>query len=122
MVGCVLSQLKPSGFSILCCEKNKLFSQLRMESSSGFILYIIYIMINTPGKIFVITPECGSVFHKFSIYLGVGFTNMASADSYRVESHYRCRPKLSARKRESLNADIDLNQHSEFSNAKFTDH
>ena len=39
MVGCVLSQLKPSGFSILRCEKGlgprpRTFSQLRTESVS----------------------------------------------------------------------------------------
>ena len=45
MVGCVLSQLKPSELSILSCEKGLglrpgPFSQLRMESSSSYILYI----------------------------------------------------------------------------------
>ena len=44
MVGCVLSQLKPSGISILTCEKGLGFrprpiSQLRMQNFSGFILY-----------------------------------------------------------------------------------
>ena len=45
MVRCVLSQLKPSGFSILSCEKGHgfgPFSQLRMESASDFILYRIF--------------------------------------------------------------------------------
>ena len=43
MVGCVLSQLKPSGFSILSSEERLglgPFSQLGMESSSGFFIYI----------------------------------------------------------------------------------
>ena len=45
MVGCVLSQLKPSEVYILSCEKGlglrpRPYSQLRMSSSSGFILYL----------------------------------------------------------------------------------
>ena len=44
MVGCVLSQLKPSELYILSCEKGRgrrprPFPQLRMQTSSGFILY-----------------------------------------------------------------------------------
>ena len=40
IVGCVLSQLKPLELSILDFGLG-LFSQLRMESSSGFILYLV---------------------------------------------------------------------------------
>ena len=45
MVGCVLSQLKSSELYILSCEKGhglrpRPFSQLRMWSSSGLILYL----------------------------------------------------------------------------------
>ena len=48
MVGCLLSQLKPSELYILSCEKASAFGlgpflQLRMECSSGFILYEILI-------------------------------------------------------------------------------
>ena len=44
MVGCVLSQLKPSELYILSCGKDRglqarFFPQVRMQSSSGFILY-----------------------------------------------------------------------------------
>ena len=43
MVGCVLSQLKSLGFSILSCQKGLgFFTQLRVESSSGFILYLMF--------------------------------------------------------------------------------
>ena len=47
MVRCVLSQLKPSGLPLSAVKKASAFglrpfSQLRMESSSAFILYIIY--------------------------------------------------------------------------------
>ena len=46
MVGCVLSQLKPSELYILSCRKGlclrpRPFSQLIMYSSLGFILYKI---------------------------------------------------------------------------------
>ena len=40
--GCVLSQLKPPEFYIL--SREKLFSQLRMQSSSSFILYLICLL------------------------------------------------------------------------------
>ena len=45
MVGCVLSQLKPSEHYILSCGKGlglrpRPFPQLRMWYSSGFILYV----------------------------------------------------------------------------------
>ena len=48
MVGCVLSQLKPSELYFLSCGKGlglrpRPFPQLRMWSSSGCILYIILI-------------------------------------------------------------------------------
>ena len=44
MVGCVLSQLKPSELYILSCREDRglrarFFPQVRMQSSSGFILY-----------------------------------------------------------------------------------
>ena len=46
MVGCILSQLKPSELYIFSCGKGRglrprPFPQLRMWSSSGFILYLM---------------------------------------------------------------------------------
>ena len=53
MVGCVLSQLQPSEFYILSFDKGRghrprPFSQLRMYSSWGFILYITPCITQTP--------------------------------------------------------------------------
>ena len=51
MVGCILSQLKPStsALSILSCGKGhglrpRPFPQLKMQSFSGFILYVMLIL------------------------------------------------------------------------------
>ena len=52
MLGCVLSQLKPSELYILSCGKGhglrpRPFPHLRMWSSSGFILYEIIITVGS---------------------------------------------------------------------------
>ena len=62
MFGCVLSQLKPSEFYILSCEKGlglrpRPFSQLRMWSSLGFILYVILILISVSVTVYGMTAK-----------------------------------------------------------------
>ena len=49
MVGCVLNQLKPSELYIVSCGNGlglQPFQQLRIYSSSGFILYVTYNALN----------------------------------------------------------------------------